>query len=109
VIDKNESGTNSICSPIHKKYINIVRKANEKVDANEIEITITNECPYSVKVTADCLHIRKEAGINSAKVGSIKDNGVYTIVEEKVGKGATKWGKLKSGAGWISLDYVKKL
>ena len=22
---------------------------------------------------------------------------------------ATKWGKLKSGAGWISLDYVTKL
>lgn len=33
----------------------------------------------------------------------------YTIVAEAAGPGATKWGKLKSGAGWISLDYVTKL
>ena len=35
--------------------------------------------------------------------------GVYTITEESEGKGATKWVKLKSGAGWISLDYAKKI
>ena len=29
---------------------------------------------------------------------------VYTIIDEKNG-----WGKLKSGAGWINLDYAKKL
>ena len=33
--------------------------------------------------------------------------GVYTIVEVKSGKGSTAgWGRLKSGAGWISLDYT---
>ena len=68
-----------------------------------------NTCPYRVKITADCLYIRKGAGANTAKVGSITDKGVYTIVEEKTGVGATKWGKLKSGAGWISLDYVRKI
>ena len=47
--------------------------------------------------------------INTAKVGTITDKGIYTIVEEKTGSGATKWGKLKSGAGWISLDYVRKI
>lgn len=36
--------------------------------------------------------------------------GVYTIVEVKTGKGSTAGrGKLKSGAGWISLDYCKIL
>ena len=35
--------------------------------------------------------------------------GVYTIVAESDGTGATKWGKLKSGAGWISLDYASKV
>ena len=25
------------------------------------------------------------------------------------GKGATLWGKLKSGLGWVSLDYCKKI
>lgn len=32
----------------------------------------------------------------------------YTIVAEAFGKGASKQGKLKSGAGWISLDYTRR-
>ena len=36
--------------------------------------------------------------------------GLFTIVAESVGLGSEKgWGKLKSGAGWISLDYAKKI
>lgn len=65
--------------------------------------------PYRVRVTASSLNIRKGAGTNYGKNGAIKDKGVYTIVAESNGKGATRWGKLKSGAGWISLDYVKKV
>lgn len=64
---------------------------------------------YKVKITTDGLNIRKGPGTDNKKVGIINDMGVYTIVEEASGKGATKWGKLKSGAGWISLDYVKKI
>jgi N-acetylmuramoyl-L-alanine amidase len=63
---------------------------------------------YKVRVTATALNIRKNAGTNYAKTGVIKDKGIYTIVDEKKGKGATLWGKLKSGAGWISLDYTKR-
>lgn len=109
VIDKNEKGTNAICSPIHKKYLTVVKKANAVVSANMTQNVETNGCPYRVKVMADCLYIRKGSGTNTAKVGSITDKGVYTIVEEKNGVGATKWGKLKSGVGWISLDYVRKI
>lgn len=65
--------------------------------------------PYRVKVTASVLNIRKQPTTASTVTGSIKDKGVYTIVEEATGAGATKWGKLKSGAGWISLDYTKKV
>lgn len=65
--------------------------------------------PYLVKVTASVLNIRKGAGTNYGTNGSIRDRGVYTIVEEASGIGATQWGKLKSGAGWISLDYTKKV
>lgn len=64
---------------------------------------------YKVKVTANVLNIRKGAGTNYGIAGSIKDKGIYTIVAEDTGKGATKWGKLKSGAGWISLDYCEKI
>ena len=65
--------------------------------------------PYLVRITASVLNIRKQPTTASAITGSIKDKGVYTIVEEATGTGATKWGKLKSGAGWISLDYTKKV
>jgi hypothetical protein len=64
--------------------------------------------PYAVRVTADTLNIRKGPGTNYGANGSIKDKGVYTITDEATGAGAAKWGKLKSGAGWISLDYTKK-
>ena len=65
--------------------------------------------PYLVKVTASVLNIRKGAGTNYGTNGAIRDKGVYTIVAESTGKGASKWGKLKSGAGWISLDYTKRI
>lgn len=65
--------------------------------------------PYLVKVTTSVLNIRKGAGTNYGTNGAIRDMGVYTIVAEANGQGATKWGKLKSGAGWISLDYTKKV
>lgn len=65
---------------------------------------------YLVQVTADSLNIRKGAGTNYAITGVIRNKGVYTIVEESKGAGSSKgWGKLKSGAGWISLDFVKKV
>ena len=64
--------------------------------------------PYRVRVSISNLYIRSGAGTNYAKNGFIKP-GVYTIIEEADGKGASKWGKLKSGAGWISLDYVERI
>lgn len=104
VIDQNEKKTNSICSPINRKYLTVVRKAKGEINPNEVK---QKSC--LVKIMTDRLNIRKGAGTNTATVGAITDRGVYTIVEEKNGVGATKWGKLKSGAGWISLDYTKKL
>ena len=68
---------------------------------------------YKVKVTADVLNIRKGAGTNFAKIGTIEDKGVYTIVEETTGTGAEKWGLLKSYEksrnGWIALNYTKRI
>lgn len=64
--------------------------------------------PYTVKVSVSDLNIRKGPGTNYA-VAQVCPKGVYTIVRESQGTGASAWGKLKSGAGWISLDYVKKV
>ena len=60
-----------------------------------------------MKVTATDLNIRSGPGTNYGSKGAIKP-GIYTIVAEAGGTGASKWGKLKSGAGWISLDYATK-
>lgn len=68
------------------------------------------DCPFLVRVTAKDLRIRKGNGTDTAWVGKYVPPGVYTIVEVKDGKGSEAgWGRLKSGAGWISLDYAKRV
>ena len=76
----------------------------EKPTGGTTGATVT---PYHVRVKITNLNIRKGPGTNYGSTGFIKP-GVYTIVAESTGKGAAKWGKLKSGAGWISLDYATK-
>lgn len=70
--------------------------------------TTTSAVPYKVRVSISDLNIRKGPGTNYARTQYIPV-GTYTIVEEADGQGASKWGKLKSGAGWISLDYCKRV
>lgn len=66
-----------------------------------------NGCPFLVRVSINDLNIRKGAGTNYARTGKYTGKGVFTIVEVKSGIGSSKgWGRLKSGAGWIALDYV---
>ena len=68
--------------------------------------------PYTVRVSISDLRIRKGPGTNYGSRG-FTGKGVFTIVAEATGKGASKWGLLKSFAGkrngWISLDYVTKV
>ena len=64
---------------------------------------------YRVRVSIKNLNIRKGPGTNFDKTGKYTGIGVFTIVAEADGEGATKWGKLKSGVGWISLDYAKRI
>ena len=65
--------------------------------------------PFLVKVSISDLNIRKGPGTDYGRV-QFCPVGVYTIVEVKTGKGSSAgWGRLKSGVGWISLDYCKRL
>lgn len=67
------------------------------------------DVPFTVKVSISDLNIRKGPGTDYAKTGKFTGKGVFTIVEVKSGQGSTAgWGRLKSGAGWISLDYAVK-
>lgn len=78
--------------------------AAEKPTGGTTGATVT---PYHVRVKITNLNIRKGPGTNYGATSYIQP-GIYTIVAESTGKGAAKWGKLKSGAGWISLDYATK-
>lgn len=65
---------------------------------------------FKVQVSISNLNIRKGPGTNYAKTGKKTGKGVFTITETKSGTGSKAgWGKLKSGAGWISLDYCTRV
>lgn len=90
---------------LEKRLPELARIVNERLDGKTTNKDIES---YIVKVTANTLNIRENAGKNYDIVGTITDRGIYTIVEEKYANDNSLWGKLKSGAGWISLDYVEK-
>ena len=61
---------------------------------------------FTVKIKVDSLNIRQSASFDSKVVGTVKKGEVYTIVSVENGLG-----KLKSGAGYISMGtaYVEKV
>ena len=112
IIKDGEYATSStyvekICSIIEKYHLTVY-------DGNESQSgTEGNSVPYRVRVCISDLNIRIGPGTNHKKTGKHTGKGVFTIVEEADGPGATKWGLLKSYAdkrnGWISLDYTNRL
>ena len=77
---------------------------------NPSEESTNSFTPYTVKVSIPNLNIRRGPGVNYGRTGYFTGVGIFTIVDAKTGDGSKAgWGKLKSGAGWISLDYVMKV
>lgn len=66
----------------------------------------TNTKLYNVKVICHALNVRSGPGVKYKATTVVYKNQIYSIVEEKNG-----WGRLISGAGWISLSsaYVKRI
>ena len=66
-----------------------------------------------VRVSIPDLNIRKGPGTDHAKTGKYTNIGTFTIVNEADGKGASRWGLLKSYEsgrdGWISLDHTSRV
>lgn len=60
--------------------------------------------PYLVKVNTASLNYRSGPGTNYPIKGAVKRNEIFTIIEEN-----NEWGKLKSGAGWLSLNYTVRV
>ncbi len=72
--------------------------------------TAASDVPFLAKVSISDLNIRKGPGTDYAATGKFTGVGTFTIVEVKSGKGSDAgWGRLKSGAGWVSLDYAKRV
>lgn len=72
--------------------------------------TENSDTPFLVRVGIRDLNIRKGPGTNYARTGIYTGIGVFTIMEVQSGQGsASGWGRLKSGAGWISLDYAARI
>lgn len=95
---------------LYNRHSEIAAKVNKILNGEDTPIPTPTPVPdpvpqsYKVRVTVNALNIRKGPGTNYPIVGCITDKGVYTIIEEKDG-----FGRLKSGAGWICLQYTKKI
>ena len=96
--EQNKNLTSEKIEEKEDKKINKEEQNNSNQDKN------INSNEFKVKVNVDVLNIRSGVGTSCKIVGQIKDRGVYTIVEKQ-----GSWGKLKSGAGWISLNYCKEV
>ena len=59
--------------------------------------------PFIVQITASSLNARKGPGTSYAVAQTVSKGQAFTIVQQQGG-----WGKLKSGAGWISLKYTAR-
>lgn len=86
-------------------YTDAAYKAVNGAVENETSFT-----PYRVRVSITDLRIRTGPGTDYDWTGKYTGKGVFTAVAESTGKGSDKgWIKLKSGAGWISLDYAERI
>lgn len=59
---------------------------------------------YVIAVTGDVVNVRAGAGTNYKVNTQVKQNQLYTIIDEKNG-----WGKMKNGSGWICLEFTRKI
>lgn len=82
----------------------LVEKAAPVSAQNNVAPTPSINQTYRVKITAAVLNVRQDPDMSSPITTTVSRGGVFTIVDERGG-----WGKLKSGAGWIYLDYTQRI
>ena len=82
---------------------------SDGVKIYEPNSSAASNVPFLVRVSISDLNIRTGAGTNFPRT-QFCPPGIYTIVDVQSGQGASSgWGKLKSGAGFISLDFCTRL
>lgn len=79
------------------------------VTIKDEEVAKSEDVPFTIHTVCNVLNIRSEPNTRSKITGKITNqNEIYTIVEV-YGSGTNAWYKLKSGVGWISAQYCKKI
>ena len=64
---------------------------------------------YFIRINTTSLNVRKGPGTNYEVVKTlINDKNIYTIIEEANAPDGSKWGRFKSGIGWVSLKYTAR-
>lgn len=100
------------------KHTEIATKVNEDLGLKNTNPAISYEegekeplpdTSFKVKVEVRDLRIRNKPGAQKTKIVGFIKPGIYTITKTAIAPGAKEWGKLKSGAGYIALDYTIRL
>jgi hypothetical protein len=91
----NLKNCKSISVPIGEYLLNLSDLETEQPEGFQ---------PYMVRITEDELTVREEPNSDSVVVQIVNQGESFTIVEERGG-----WGRLKSGVGWISLNYTERV
>lgn len=65
-----------------------------------------SDASYLLTVNSHDELIFNEPTYDGSCVGTVRQAGVYTIVEETTDDEGQLWGRLKSGAGWLNLTRV---
>lgn len=94
IINKNESGNSAIMSAVNSRYLTVIQNASQQPVS-------TPFTPYVTKLVAGS-RIYTIANNTATFKTTISATAKYTIVDENTING-TKYGKLKSGIGWVNL------
>lgn len=108
---------NPIYTQTHSVYVKAKHGSRSTVDGwvdlrdvhkDGAEVKTTVKLPYMVHMTGCGLNIRYGPGTNYPVARVVCGKESFTVIEESDGIGASKWGKVEHGEGWISLDYVHR-
>ena len=90
-------------------FAKFIKEVKAYIDGEEYKEVVKEE-PKEEKsegiyrVRTDELNVRKGPGVNFEKTNEVHKGDAFTIVEIN-----GNWGKLKSGIGWINLNYTEKV
>lgn len=82
-----------------ERFLNLVKSYLDEKQSETV--VVDKKASYTVKINTAVLNVRTGPGTSYGINTTVKSGEVYTIVDEQSG-----WGRLKSGAGWISLAYT---